>query len=72
MGDIDASSELIAKYEITGSAAIAKAAIPDAGIVCVTGKDMKPMINGYFKVLYDANASSVGGNMPGDDFYYSK
>ncbi len=72
LGDIDASSELIAKYEITGSAAIAKAAIPDAGIVCVTGKDMKPMINGYFKVLYDANDSSVGGNMPGDDFSYSK
>lgn len=72
LDDIDAAAELVAQYEITGSAAIAKAAIPDCGIVCITGKDMKPAIDGYFKVLYDASAQSVGGKMPEDDFYYSK
>ncbi|MCQ2537019.1 MAG: ABC transporter substrate-binding protein [Lachnospiraceae bacterium] len=72
LADVDAAAELVAKYEITGSAAIAKNAIPDAGIVCITGKDMKPAINGYYQVLFDANPASLGGKMPADDFYYAK
>ena len=68
--DVDASAELVAKYEIVGNAAIAKLAIPDASIVCITGADIRPALEGYFQVLYNANPASVGGNMPGDDFYY--
>ena len=70
LADVDASAELIAKYEITGSAQIAKLAIPDASIVCITGEDLKPALEGYFQVLFDANPASVGGAMPADDFYY--
>ncbi len=72
LSDIDASAELVAKYEIVGSAAIAKQAIPKCGIVCITGKDIKPAIEGYYQVLFDAAPASVGGKMPGDDFYYAK
>ena len=70
LADIDSSAELIAKYEITGNAQIAKNAIPDAAIVCVKGKDLRKSSEGYFQVLYDADPASVGGAMPGDDFYY--
>lgn len=70
LGDLDASAELVAKYEITGNAAIAKAALPDASIVCITGKDLKPSLEGYFQVLFDADPASVGGSLPADDFYY--
>ena len=70
LDDVDASAELVAKYEIVGSAAIAKLAIPDASIVCITGKDIRPALEGYFKVLFDANPQSLGGTMPADDFYY--
>lgn len=70
LADTDASAELVAKYEITGNAQIAKNAIPDASIVCITGEDLKPALEGYFQVLFDADPSSVGGTMPGDDFYY--
>ena len=70
LSDVDASAELVAKYEIVGNAAIAKLAIPDASIVCITGADIRPALEGYFQVLYNANPASVGGNMPGDDFYY--
>ena len=72
LADVDAAAELVVKYEIAGAVPIAKKAIPDAGIVCVTGKDMKPMINAYYQVLFDANAKSVGGKMPEDDFYFVK
>lgn len=70
--NIDAAAELVAKYEITGNAAIAKAAIPDCGIVCITGKDMKTAIEGYYNVLFEANPASIGGSLPADDFYYEK
>lgn len=72
LSDVDAAAELVAKYEITGNAAIAKAAIPDCGIVCITGKDMKPTVEGYYKVLFEANPASLGGKLPTDDFYYEK
>ena len=36
LDDVDTSAELIAKYEIAGNAAIAKLAVPDASIVCIT------------------------------------
>ncbi len=72
LSDLDASSELVAKYEIVGAAAIAKQAIPKCGIVCITGKDIKPAIEGYYKVLFEASPKAIGGAMPGDDFYYVK
>ena len=70
LDDVDTSAELIAKYEIAGNAAIAKLAVPDASIVCITGDQLKPALEGYFQVLYDADPASVGGTLPGDDFYY--
>lgn len=71
LDDVDTSAELIAKYEIAGNAAIAKLAVPDASIVCITGADIRPALEGYYQVLYNANPASIGGAMPGDDFYYA-
>ncbi len=65
------AAELVAKYEITGNAQIAAKALPDAGIVCITGEELRPSLEGYLQVMFDANPASVGGAMPGDDFYYS-
>ena len=31
---------------------------------------MKKYIEAYLKVLYEQNPASVGGKLPGDDFYY--
>ena len=70
LADVDAMAELVAKYEITGNAAIAKLAIPDASIVCITGADMQPALEGYYQVLFDADPTSVGGALPAEDFYY--
>ena len=51
-------------------AAVAEKAIPDCNIVCITGDNMKTMASGYLQVLYDQNPESVGGKLPGDDFYW--
>lgn len=63
------AGELVAQYEITGSAQIAEAAIPDCGIVCITGDDIRPTLEGYLQVLFNAAPESIGGAMPGEDFY---
>lgn len=67
---VDEAAELIAKFGITGNAQIAKAAIPDCNLTWISGDDVKPAIEGYYKVLFDADPSSIGGALPDDDFYY--
>lgn len=66
--NVDKASELIEKYDIV-KAAIAKKALPQCNIVCITNDNMKQSVLGYFKVLFDQNPASVGGTLPGDDFF---
>lgn len=68
--NIDAAAELVGKYDIV-PAAVAKKAIPNCHIVCITGTDMKSRLGGYLKVLFDNAPQSVGGTLPGDDFYFA-
>lgn len=63
------AAELCAKYTIVPSAAVAEKAIPDCNLIFISGQDIRPAIEGYLKVLYDFNPKSIGGKMPGDDFY---
>ena len=67
--NVEEASALTEKYDIV-KAPIAKKAIPECNIVCITGDEMKTSVGGYLKVLYDLNPKSVGENLPGDDFYY--
>lgn len=59
---------LIEKQGIV-KAAIAQKAIPQCNIVCITGNEMKDAAAGYLGVLYAQNPASVGGKLPGEDFY---
>ena len=63
------AAALVGSYGIV-DAAVAEKALPHCNIVCITGGEMKDMLSGYLEVLYDAAAGSVGGKLPGDDFYY--
>ena len=71
-GDLEAAAETVAACEIIPSAAIAKKAIPDANIVCITGEEMAKGLSGFFKVLYESNPKSVGGKLPDENIYYKK
>ena len=51
-------------------AKIAEKALPFCNIVCITGTEMKDAMSGYLQILFDADPTSVGGQMPGDDFYF--
>ena len=67
--DIEGTSELVAKYGIIAKAPIAAKAIPNCNIVAITGEEMKNDLSGYLHVLFDQNPKSVGGKLPGEDFY---
>lgn len=66
----DESASLCEKYGIVPKAAVAKNAIPNCNIVCepYAADKMSAMLS----VLYDANPASVGGKLPGDDFYLTE
>ena len=63
------AAELIGKFDIV-PAAVAEKALPKCNIVFISGADMKEKLSGYLGVLFDSAAASVGGALPGDDFYY--
>ena len=67
--NVPEAAELCGKYEII-KAPVAKKAIPNCNIVCITGNEMKDALSGCLQVIYDQNPQAVGGNMPLDDFYY--
>lgn len=64
------AARLIENYGITPSAAIAEQALPACNIVWLSGEEMKQKLGGYLAVLYEQDPASVGGALPGDDFYY--
>ena len=68
-GDTAEAAALIGEYGIVDTA-VAEKALPYCNIVCLTGSEMKDKLSGYLQVLADAEPSSVGGTLPGDDFYY--
>lgn len=60
---------LIAQFEITPNATIAAAAIPQANLVYVDGRDLLDIAS-YYEVLFAADPTSIGGAIPDDAFYY--
>ncbi len=69
--NVDAAAELVEKYDIV-KAAVAKKAIPYCNIAFIEGEEMQKRISGYLNVLFGQEPSSVGGALPGEDFYYSR
>ncbi len=68
---VDQAAALSEKYGIMPEA-VAKKAIPNCNIVYIDGSEMKSKIPDFLKILFEANPKSVGGKLPGDDFYYTK
>lgn len=64
------AAPLIVEAGIVPSPEIAVAAIPFCNIVDISGAEMKTTLSGYLSVLFGADPKSVGGSLPGDDFYY--
>ncbi|MCD7770574.1 MAG: ABC transporter substrate-binding protein [Oscillospiraceae bacterium] len=70
--NVEHAAELCETYEIVAKSAVALKAIPDCNLCCITGDEIRTTIEPYYTVLYNANASSIGGVIPDEDFYFAK
>lgn len=69
--NVEEAAELVAAAGIIEKAPVAAKAMPNCNITYIDGADMKTALSGYLEVLYNQDASSVGGALPADDFYYN-
>ncbi|HHW30273.1 MAG TPA: ABC transporter substrate-binding protein [Clostridiaceae bacterium] len=69
--NVSEAAKLVEKFNIV-NAAVAEKAIPYCNITYIDGSEMKTAMEGYLNVLFEQNPKSIGGKMPGEDFYYSK
>ena len=68
--NVATGAKLVVDAGIVGKVPVAEKAIPKCNIVCITGEEMKQALKGYLEILFEQNNQSVGGALPGDDFYY--
>ncbi len=68
--DTEKGAELVVAAGIIGKAPIAQKAIPNCNITYIDGEEMKQALSGYLEVLFEQDATAVGGMLPEEDFYY--
>lgn len=68
--DVSAAAQQVEAFGIMPKAAAAERAIPNCHIVFIEGDAMRAQIAPLYALLYEANPASIGGALPGDDFYY--
>jgi NitT/TauT family transport system substrate-binding protein len=68
--NVSEAAALVAAAGIIEKAPVAEKAIPYCSITYVDGEKMKSLLSGYLNVLYEMEPKTVGGSLPGDDFYY--
>ena len=64
------AAEMLVKNNFYNDAAVAETAIADCGAVCLTGKEMRTLVNLNVSALYTADPASTGGSLPDDGFCY--
>lgn len=67
---MEETSELVAAAGIIDKADVAVKAIPECNITYIDGEEMETALSGYLAVLWEQDPASVGGGLPGEDFYY--
>jgi NitT/TauT family transport system substrate-binding protein len=69
--DVADTAVLTGKFDIVPEK-VAAMAIPAANQVFIDGEEMKRGSQPFFQILFEANPESVGGALPGDDFYLDR
>ena len=68
--DPAAGAVLAVEAGIVAKEPIARNAIPQCNITCITGEEMKAALSEYLNVLDEFDTELIGGSLPEDDFYY--
>ena len=67
--DTAGAAALVGQYDIVPEA-VAQKALPECNITFIKGEEMQAKLSAYLQTLLDQNPKSIGGQLPGDDFYY--
>ena len=67
--DVQAAAEKIEASGIFAKAAVAAKAIPNCNICFVTGEDMQRELGAFLEIMFEKAPQSIGGAVPGNDFY---
>lgn len=62
------AAQLVEAFDIF-KAAVAEKAIPKCNVTFIRGDEMREKLTGYLETLFEQNPVSVGGAMPGEDFF---
>lgn len=68
--NVEEGAKLIAENKIVADVNIAQKAIPNAKMVTISGDEMKEKTKTYLQILFESDPKSIGGALPGEDFYY--
>ncbi len=68
--DPESAAKKIAAQGIIENETVAEKAIPDCNIVFIEGEEMKTIASANYQVYFDADPTSIGGEIPADDIYY--
>lgn len=61
---------IIENTGIFAKGAVAVKAIPNCNVCFITGQEMRDSMSAYLEIMNNAAPESIGGKLPGDDFYY--
>ena len=67
--DIEGTAAKIEAQGIFTKAAVAAKAIPNCNVCFITGADMQAALSEFLNIMFEVAPASVGGAVPGDDFY---
>ena len=67
--DIEGTAAKIESTGIFAKAAVAAKAIPNCNVCFITGEEMRAALSEFLTIMHGVAPASVGGNVPGDDFY---
>lgn len=68
--NLEAAAGLLVEFGIIPKAPIAKAALPKCSIAYLDGQEMKASLAAFYAILAGFDPKSVGGSVPGNDFFY--
>ena len=67
--DVEGTAAKIEANGIFAKAAVAAKAIPNCNVCFITGEEMQSALSQFMTIMHGVAPASVGGSIPGDDFY---
>lgn len=68
--DAEAAGQIIESSGVFANGKVAAKAIPNCNVCFISGGDMKSAMEQFLDIMFSEAPASIGGAVPGDDFYY--